>query len=347
MLAAVHPAPTLHINAGGSNSVVNGPFRCDPPLHVVAQLGCVDIGECLLSNGADVNLMSAIIGDTPLLRAICHGRNDFVRLLHAHAADWLKPGRGGITPHVLASITQNAAALECCDDAGIARSADISSLDILRVLLAFPMVDAVAAAACRMLLSLWEQGGSARLLAENLLLQWFGLLLVSSADAGSPSPIISVLSTSLIAICRRSGRYHLLLTFCPYCTLVADTLSLISINAPLQFFLSIKASLQLDRVEFSLRLSKDFDGVAAGGAQGHRHRSCNSRQCACFCASVGRYSSKNDGIADRQSPVGAIFNISGIIVPAAVACNSFTPTAICSSCATHHCRQYCRIVVFF
>jgi hypothetical protein len=206
MLAAVHPATALHINTGGSISVVNGPFRCDPPLHVVAQLGCVDVGECLVSNGADVNLMSAIIGDTPLLRAICHGRNDFVRLLHAHAAEWLKPGRGGITPHVLSSITQNAAALECCDDAGIARSADISSLDILRVLLAFPIVDAVTAAACTMLLSLWEQGGSARLLVESLLLQWFGLLLVSSADAGAPSPIFSVLIASLVAICRRSGR---------------------------------------------------------------------------------------------------------------------------------------------
>jgi hypothetical protein len=207
LLATVHPAPNVPAHAGGGSSVVNGPFRCDPPLHVVAQLGCVDVGECLISNDADVNLMSAISGDTPLLRAICYNRSDFIRLLHAHAAEWLKPGRGGVAPHVLASITQNAAALECCQDAGIASPAEISSLDLLRVLLAFPTVDAVTAAACRMLSLLWEQGGSARILVESLLLQWFGLLLVSSSDSGAPSPIMNVLGASLVAICRRSGRF--------------------------------------------------------------------------------------------------------------------------------------------
>jgi hypothetical protein len=139
LLATVHAAPNLPVRAGGGSNVVNGPFRCEPPLH-----------ECLMSNGADVNLMSAISGDTPLLRAICYNRSDFI-LLHAHAAEWLKPGRGGVAPHVLASITQNTAALECCQDAGIASPTDISSLDLLRVLLAFPTVDAVTAAACRML----------------------------------------------------------------------------------------------------------------------------------------------------------------------------------------------------
>ncbi len=49
--------------------------------------------------------------------------------------------------NVLASITQNAAALECCQDAGIASPPDISSLDLLRALVAFPTVDAVTAAA--------------------------------------------------------------------------------------------------------------------------------------------------------------------------------------------------------
>ena len=207
LAAAAPPAPAMPNNVGGGGSVVNGPFRCDPPLHVVAQLGCVDVGECLLSNGADVNLLSSIAGDTPLLRAICHGRSDFIRLLHAHAAEWLKPGRGGIAPFVLASITQNTSAAECCLDAGITCPAPISSLDLLRVLLAFPSVDAVTAAACKRLLLLWEQGAAQRHLAESLLLQWFGLLLVSSADAGAPSPIFSVLTASLVAICRRSGRY--------------------------------------------------------------------------------------------------------------------------------------------
>jgi ankyrin repeat protein len=188
---------------------LNAPFRCDPPLHVVAQLGSVDVGECLLSNGADVNLLSAITGDTPLHRAICYDRSDFIRLLHAHAAEWHKPSRGGVAPLVLAHITRNAAALECCLDAGISSTADISSFDILRVMLAFPSVDAVTAAACSMLLLLWEQGAGQRSIAESLQLQWFGLLLVSSADAGSPSPIINVLSSTLVAICRRSGRFLL------------------------------------------------------------------------------------------------------------------------------------------
>ena len=70
MLAAVHPTPNLRINAGAISSVVNGPFRCDPPLHVVAQLGCVDVGECLLSNGADVNLVSAITAAALLIKCI-------------------------------------------------------------------------------------------------------------------------------------------------------------------------------------------------------------------------------------------------------------------------------------
>ena len=205
MLASARPAPAVPGTSGGG-SVVNGPFTCDPPLHVVAQLGCVDMGECLLANGADVNLLSAITGDTPLHRAICYGRSDFIRLLHAHAAEWHRPSRGGVAPFVLASITQSAAALECCADAGVASPAEISSLDLLRVMLAFPSVDTVTAAACRMLLSLWEQGAGQRGVADSLQLQWFGLLLVSSADAGSPNPIVNVLSATLIAICRRSSR---------------------------------------------------------------------------------------------------------------------------------------------
>jgi hypothetical protein len=217
MLAAAPPAATLPLHAGSTSSAVNGPFRCDPPLHVVAQLGCVAVGESLLSHGADVNLMSAITGDTPLLRAICHGCSDFIRLLHAHAADWLKAGRGGISPCVLASITQNAAATECCLDAGIMSPIEISSLDLLRALLAFPSVDAVTAAACNMLLLQWERGGCHRCLVESLMLQWFGLLLVSSSDAGAPSPIVGVLSASLVAICRRSGRCGLLHIPIPSC----------------------------------------------------------------------------------------------------------------------------------
>jgi hypothetical protein len=206
MLAAAPPPVSSPLHASGGSSAVNGPFTCDPPLHVVAQLGCVDVGERLLSSNADVNLISAITGDTPLLRAICYGRSDFIRLLHAHAADWLKAGRGGVSPCVLASITENAAAMQCCLDVGTTPPAEVSSLDLLRTLLAFPTVDAVTAAACAMLLLLWERGGSHRCLVDSLLLQWFGLLLVSSSDATSPSPIISVLSASLLAICRRSAR---------------------------------------------------------------------------------------------------------------------------------------------
>jgi hypothetical protein len=160
----------------------------------------------LLCNGADINLLSAITGDTPLLRAICYRRDEFIRLLHAHAAEWMKPGRGGVTPHLLASITQNSSAIECCEDAGITPYAEISGLELLRVLLAFPLIDAVTCAACRMLQQLWERGGVQRYLAESLLLQWFGLLLVSSADASSPSPVFTVLSASLISICERSCR---------------------------------------------------------------------------------------------------------------------------------------------
>ena len=231
MLAAAPPPAIPSFNAAACSSVVNGPFRCDPPLHVVAQLGCVNVGERLLSHGADVNLLSPITGDTPLLRAICHGCSDFIRLLHTHAAEWLKAGRGGVSPCVLASITQNAAATECSSDAGIA-PAEISSLDLLRALLAFPSVDAVTASACKMLLLLWERGGGQRCLVESLLLQWFGLLLVSSSDSASPSPIIGVLSASLVAICKRSGRCpplpaaanfsHYIYLFMPVCSFCAQ-----------------------------------------------------------------------------------------------------------------------------
>ncbi len=243
MLASALPAPGPPSTAGGG-SVVNGAFRCDPPLHVVAQLGCVDMGECLLANGADVNLLSAITGDTPLHRAICYDRSDFIRLLHAHAAEWHRPSRGGVAPFVLASITQSAAALECCANAGVASPAEISSLDLLRVMLAFPSVDTVTAAACSMLLSLWEQGAGQRGVAESLQLQWLGLLLVSSADAGSPNPIVNVLSATLIAICRRSSRSLPPLAASPVAPRICFPIVPLTLSRP-QFLRSNAAPVQL------------------------------------------------------------------------------------------------------
>lgn len=87
LLATVHPAPNLPVRAGGGSNVVNGPFRCTSLRSWAASTWAS--ASCRMVRTSTSCPPSLAIHHYSLLY-------DFIRLLHAHAAEWLKPGRGGV-----------------------------------------------------------------------------------------------------------------------------------------------------------------------------------------------------------------------------------------------------------
>lgn len=87
--------------SGGANVDGAEPAEQMRPLHNCAINGCLQVCECLLQHGADMNVANRQ-GDTPLHLAARHGRADIVRLLLDFHADHSIENAAGQTAAQLA-----------------------------------------------------------------------------------------------------------------------------------------------------------------------------------------------------------------------------------------------------
>ena len=77
-------------------------------LHYAAQNTLIEIGNLLISNGANLEIEDSY-GNTPLWRAVFEskGRGEFIHLLLSAGADRNKPNKSNITPYDLANNIAN------------------------------------------------------------------------------------------------------------------------------------------------------------------------------------------------------------------------------------------------